>query len=473
MENEIQFILNNEDIVTNLHPGTVLLDFIRTHKKLVGTKNGCREGDCGACTVLVGRIEKEEFSYRPLASCLLPLGNVQGTHVVTIEGLNQDTLTPIQQAFVDEGGSQCGFCTVGFVMSITGFCLRTSEPTFQSALDAMGGNACRCTGYKSIERAADQIVSALSDLNSQNRVTRLIEQGILPNYFKVIPERLKALEKGAGEEPTIAKPSAMLIGGGTDLFVQHPEELVDENLHFLANQATLKGIHVENGHCMIGGLVTMETFRVSKVINDLFPDIMTDLKRVSTPLIRPMATIAGNLVNASPIADLAIILLALDSDLILNLHGAKRTVPLKAFYKGYKDLDLKPEEIVETIRFSMPGSHVLFNFEKVSKRSHQDIASVNSAMSLEIEDGTIKKAVISAGGVAPIPLVLEKASSALKNQSVGEKTIRQIAEMPSQEITPISDVRGSADYKRLLLRQLIYAHFAALFPAQIDLEALL
>ena len=170
MRENIRFILNDEEISSPCPGGMVLLDFIRNHKKLVGTKIGCREGDCGACTVLAGSLEEGRMIYRAMTSCLMPLGNAAGKHIVTIEGLNRDTLTPVQQAIVDQGGSQCGFCTVGFVMALTGFCLNAHQNAYEKAIAAIDGNMCRCTGYKSLEKAASQIEKAVVAIDQDNPV---------------------------------------------------------------------------------------------------------------------------------------------------------------------------------------------------------------------------------------------------------------------------------------------------------------
>ena len=172
----IEFILNNHHIQTELPSGSLLLDFIRYQQRLTGTKIGCREGDCGACTVLVGSLKDGRVDYLQLTSCLTPLGNVHGKHVVTVEGLNMDELSPVQQFIVDEGGTQCGFCTVGFVTSLTGYCLsRDQSPVYGDAITAIDGNICRCTGYKSIERATARLTAALAEKDAiQHR--RLADQ---------------------------------------------------------------------------------------------------------------------------------------------------------------------------------------------------------------------------------------------------------------------------------------------------------
>ena len=183
----IQFILNKQSIETTLATGTTVLDFIRYHQHLTGTKIGCREGDCGACTVLVGDIVNGEMQYQSMTSCLMPLSNAHGKHIVTIEGLNMEKLSPVQQAIVDQGGTQCGFCTVGFVVSLSGHTLSNKPSTYQNAIAAIDGNICRCTGYKSLERAALHITKLLEKRpNATDKINWLVEQAFIPSYFTEI-----------------------------------------------------------------------------------------------------------------------------------------------------------------------------------------------------------------------------------------------------------------------------------------------
>ena len=184
----IKFILNEKEIHSELPAGTLLLDFIRYHKNLMGTKIGCREGDCGACTVLIGEIKNNELEYRSMTSCLIALGNINNKHVVTIEGINMDNLNPMQQAMSDEGGTQCGFCTPGFVVSLAGFCLSKNEPTYANAIAAIDGNICRCTGYKSIERAATKCYKFIG---RKNKVVMQFCMQLLKKYCLHILIRIK------------------------------------------------------------------------------------------------------------------------------------------------------------------------------------------------------------------------------------------------------------------------------------------
>lgn len=459
----IQFILNDKTIATELPPGMVLLDFIRYHQHLMGTKIGCREGDCGACTVLVGEIVKGELQYESMTSCLLPLGNVQGKHIVTIEGINfPGALNPIQQAMADCGATQCGFCTPGFVMSLAGFCLSNKKPTYENAIAAIDGNICRCTGYKSIEKAAKKTTEIVEHREGGDPGTSAAKNRILPEYFAGIKGKLQLLKTNNTLQAASHKPLA--VGGGTDLYVQKHDEMTHADIQFMFDKPGLNSIVEEDGKCILGPSVTVTDLKNSPVINKIFPDFQRYAKLVSSTVIRNMATIAGNFVNASPIGDFTIFFLALDASLSLTLSEGEgtRTVSLRNFYKGYKQLDKDPGETIGLIRFEIPGKNSNFNFEKVSKRTHLDIASVNSACLITMNADAIEKASISAGGVGPVPMYLQKTSEYLKGKTITEAAIDGAIEIMRTEISPISDARGSKEYKTLLLGQLIRAHFMKL-----------
>jgi xanthine dehydrogenase small subunit len=461
----IRFILNEKIVTTDLAPGTVLLDFIRYHQHLTGTKIGCREGDCGACTVLVGELKQDELHYQSMTCCLMPIGNAHGKHIVTIEGINtadHSSLNPIQQAIADAGATQCGFCTPGFVMSLAGFCLSNEESSFKNAIAAIDGNICRCTGYKSIERAANQVAAILKEKNGEEATSFTTEKKILPAYFKNIKHQLLTLSNG--QLPTHDSRLMTYLGGGTDLYVQKHDEMTHTGIRFLFDQPGLKGIRQEGNKCIIGPSATVSDLKNSTVVQNAFPSFGQYAKLVSSTPIRNMATIAGNFINASPIGDFTIFFLALDAQVCLTDGKIKRELPLRKLYKGYKTLDKRPQEYIEQVWFELPGKNSLFHFEKVSKRTHLDIASVNTAISITLDKDKIKGAAISAGGVSPVPMYLQKASAFLKDKTITEDLVYGVIEIAQAEISPISDARGSAEYKRLLLGQLIKAHFITLFP---------
>ncbi len=529
----IEFILNNQDIQTDLPPGTTVLDFVRYRQNLKGTKIGCREGDCGACTILVGELKGESVSYRSMTSCLMPLANAAGKHIVTVEGINPEdgSLTPVQQAIIDESGTQCGFCTVGFVMSLTGFCIdsdsspHVSKGSTEMAISAIDGNICRCTGYKSIERAANTLCRQLAESNRQ----------FVPEYFADIPQRLADLIVPTKQAETRAVASVPFVGGGTDIYVQKPDELAHSPANHLFYDEQLRGIRDTGEFIEIGASATVTDLLESPVMQSIFPDLYKHLKLVSSTPIRNMATLAGNFVNASPIGDMTVWFLALNAEIVLSsppvLGGVAaapadrvvRQMLLKKLYLDYKKLAKSDNEFIKTIRFRKPPKDFYFNFEKVCKRTYLDIATVNTAISLKCESlpgktwtppalsappavaggdlspqgrrdadqsapgsppyegevdaalggrgGSLSDSVeynildahVAAGGVAPIPLYLRETSSFLIGRAVNAETIEKANEIIQLEISPISDVRGTEEYKRLLLRQLFRAHFVELF----------
>ncbi len=468
----IKFILNNKEISTDLPPGMLVLDFVRYHKHLTGTKIGCREGDCGACTVLVGEIKDNEVAYKSFTSCLTPLGNVHGKHVVTIEGINMKQLNPVQQAMTDCSATQCGFCTPGFVVSLAGFCLSRKEATTENAINAIDGNICRCTGYKSIERAAAKVTELLVEKKDNDPLVFVSENSILPKYFKEIKSKLQSLGATLNNDLAPSNDEAIFVGGGTDLYVQKHEEMKHAAIHFVYNKNEWNSVSLEGNKCIIGSSVTVTDLLESKIFIQYFPGFEKHVKLVSSTPIRNMATIAGNFVNASPIGDFTIFFLALGATIVLSDGRLSRTMPLKNFYLGYKKLDKKSEEFIKQIEFELPTINHLFNFEKVSKRTHLDIASVNTAIMIKTDRDAIVESSISAGGVGPIPMFLAKASSFLIGKHLSEKLIADVIEVAQSEIVPISDARGQAAYKRFLLGQLIKAHFISLFP-KLNVEVLL
>ena len=470
----IRFILNNQTIKTDLPRGTTVLDFVRYHKNLKGTKIGCREGDCGACTILVGALEGEKVKYRTQTSCLMPLSNASGKHIVTVEGINKPggELTPVQSAITEESGTQCGFCTVGFVMSLTNFCIDDTEKTEKMAVSAIDGNICRCTGYKSIERAALKLCDRSEPSAVAGGLNAAIENEIVPEYFAGIKERILNL-KSEISNPQSAIPNPQFVGGGTDLYVQKPEEMVSSGAENLFDNSDLRFINETDEFIEIGASVVVTDLLESPVFLQIFPNLYQHLKLVSSTPIRNMATLAGNFVNASPIGDMTAWFLALDAEIVLSeppavaggLNTATRTIALRDFYLGYKQLAKADDEFITKIRFQTDFTH--FNFEKVCKRTYLDIATVNTAISLKASGDFIENAHVSAGGVSPIPLYLRKTSEFLGGKEISEAVISQANEILQTEISPISDVRGSAEYKRLLLRQLFTAHFVELFDFQL------
>ncbi|MCK4806403.1 MAG: FAD binding domain-containing protein [Candidatus Aegiribacteria sp.] len=473
----ISFILNDRVYTTGLPPGAVTLDLIRNEAGLTGTREGCREGDCGACTVLLGVPQQQGVKYIAVNSCILPAGELQGRHLVTIEGINpEEGLSPLQQIFVEEGASQCGFCTPGLIMSLTGYLLGTVDPDDIGATGSLAGNICRCTGYVSIKKAAETVSGRIGHspaecCSSREHLEWLVEKEILPSYFLGIAAMLQAMDATDGFDANVSG-HAVTVAGGTDLFAVEAEELRNAGLRFLSRETGINGINVLENKILIGAGATVRDIIDSGIFSNL-GNFEQSLELVASVQVRNRATVGGNIVNASPIGDLTIIFLALDAKLRITRGSDYREVQLKDFLRGYKVLDLSPGELLESLEYAVLDSATCINFEKVAMRKHLDIASVNTAAAFTVRGGRIEKADISAGGVAPIPLYLERTSAVLSGMKVSTDTASLAARTARSEVTPIDDVRGSAEYKKLLLGKLIAAHFVELFPQWINVEELL
>jgi xanthine dehydrogenase small subunit len=453
----LSFIVNQQVVRTDQHPGMVLLEFLRDVRCLSGTKEACREGECGACTVLVGRLQANgRVTYKAVASCLLPIGDVDGGHVVSVEGLLGAPLTLVQQLIVDHTASQCGFCTPGVVLSLTGFALTSPTLSYTDAIDALDGNICRCTGYVAIRNAAQQLVNQLAttDHTGAGRLAALVAAGVVPAYFQTIPQQLAALPQPSGK----LDPNAVLVAGGTDMFVQRPEALMETPLAFLSQRRDLDYVRVEGQVLRVGGGVTLEDFRRSETVLQHFPALARDMLLHSSTILRNQATLAGNIVNASPIGDATIMLLAADTTLVLEAaDGTTREVKLDRFFLAYKQVDLRKGELIREMAIPLlpPGGR--YRFEKVSNRVTLDIAAVNTAMRLvQAPDGTIADLRISAGGVGPMPFMIH-GLQVFTGRALDAPTVEAIVQVAASAAKPIDDVRGSAVYKRLLLRNLVRA----------------
>ena len=470
MTGQIHFILNDRTVCTSQPTGVSVLDYLRLSERLTGTKEGCKEGGCGACTVLVGELQGKKLVYKTVLSCLLPLGELSGKHLVTIEGLNQERLSPIQQALVDYGSTQCGFCTPGIVMSLTGYLLASEKGIDEAGIKtALNNNLCRCTGYGAIKRAGSDLVQSLGKGEVHNLET-WIDRGILPEYFRDIPHRLPQLPRPLSESENGQVPPEFTIAGGTDLYVQHGDILAESTVRLLNRFPQMKRITIDSNFIHIGALTTFADFANHPAIIKLIPNIKTYIQRIASSTIRQRATVGGNIITASPIGDVCVILLALNADLVLRLGNNIHQVPLREFFQGYKKTAKKPSEILTEIIVPLPASTTKFNCEKITKRQYFDCAAINSAIALHCNGKAIEEIAISMGGVAPIPLFLKQTSHYLIGKPVTPATLAGALPILQEEIAPIGDVHGSAIYKRLLARQVLIAHFTKLFPEFIHLK---
>jgi xanthine dehydrogenase small subunit len=346
-------------------------------------------------------------------------------------------------------------------VALTGFLLTSPTLSIDDAIAAIEGNICRCTGYTAIRRAVAKLVSSLNlaqDSDLEARHEQLHQTGLLPDIFHNIRQRLQGIPA-----TSVSHSNGAVVAGGTDLFVQHADELANSRINFIPCSCT-SPLEIQNNKIVIDASATAEELRNSQIFTNTIPPWHSKLQLLSSTMIRNQATVAGNIVNASPIADLSIIFLALNATLLIKSDDTTRELPLDQFYHDYKIFDLKQTEIIDKLTIPILSQEDHFNFEKVSRREHLDIASVNSAALLHTEAGAITSARISAGGVGPTPMFLKKTSAFLKGREINTATILEATQIAESEISPISYVRGSAGYKRSLLKRLVLAHFIECFP---------
>jgi xanthine dehydrogenase small subunit len=444
------FLLNESVVRLSSPSGRSVLDYLRKERGLYGTREGCREGECGACTVILGR----NGSYRAVPSCLMPLGQLDGTHLVTIEGLDTGKPNRLQQAFIDEGASQCGFCTSGFILSLTGYLMGGNIVSLEDALDALDGNICRCTGYASIRRAVEKTIKPL--LGMIPTFPDLVDLELLPSYFTNLPDICSDGDMTGSREGT-------LIAGGTDLYIQRGDTLEKGEPRFLIPGAG--SIRSLDGYIEIPGTATMEQLRLDPLLNRQYEGLGKKLLVLASSILRNRATLGGNMVNASPIADTAVLLLAWDGEIqLVSPDSKRRRFPLKDFFMDYKKLDLKEGEIVEYLYVKQGSGDRRWNFTKVSKRERLDIASVNSASVFILGREGIRKVRLAFGGVAPIPYRAVETEKWLEGKPAVMDSFLSAFPVLLDEIHPIDDVRGSAEYKKSLAAAQLADHFLQCFP---------
>ncbi len=475
-----KLMVNDRPLEPLTPPGNPALDFIREELSLTGTKEGCREGDCGACAVLVGEIRSGIPQYRAYPSCLLATGDIYGKHLVTIEGLTDtapEGLTPVMRAFLEENASQCGFCSPGFVISLTAWLAESSSLDLAGAMTAVDGNLCRCTGYGSIRRAAARLALEFSGLPrpGRERLKILVDRHVLP------PSVLAFLDlPGPGHENGAAPhadDSPVCLGGGTDYYVRNPEPDSGFSPVLLRSRPGMAGIRetevIGRKWLGIGAATCVSDFFASPPLQEAIPGLKGFETSFASTLVRNLATIGGNLVNASPVADITAMLLALDATLEIRSfrNAATRYIKLDEFYLDYKKTALTPGEYVASVLIPLQAEGTRrFSFEKISKRENLDIAAVNTAMAFRLDGGTCRDVRISAGGIAPVPRILPKASAVLEGKRIGgmeaselADLARRTAETAAAETQPIDDVRGTAGYRTRMLSRLVTAHCLRLF----------
>lgn len=466
IRNEIRFILNGADVaLADIAPDATLLDWLRLNRSLRGTKEGCAEGDCGACTVLVGKLSAEGLVYESVNACIRFMGSLDGTHVVTVEHLRGDgeKLHPVQQAMVDFHGSQCGFCTPGFVMSLYALWMKTPNPSDAAVEKALQGNLCRCTGYEAIMRAA----RAISSYGKAAKDPLAVER-------KDITARLQAqrdgkrVEVGSGRQRLIVpadvddfaailekEPGATIVAGSTDVGLWVTKQMRDISpAIFIGSLDGLRTMSETDGVITIGAGVTYtEAFdTLSKRILALGPLV----DRIGGEQVRNMGTIGGNVANGSPIGDTPPPLIALGAELTLRKGSARRTIPLETFFIAYGKQDRQPGEFVEAVHVPVPAKQVKFAVYKVTKRRDEDITATLGAFHLILaRDGSVADIRIAYGGMAATPKRAAAVEKALIGKAWNEATVAAAMAEYANDFTPLTDMRATAEYRALAAKNLL------------------
>jgi xanthine dehydrogenase small subunit len=439
-----------------------LTDFLRAELHLTGTKVVCAEGDCGACTVLVGRPEGERLRYETVDACIQFLYQLDGKHVVTVEGLKHDgRLHPVQEAMIAAHGSQCGYCTPGFVMALAGLCQENGALDGPALRLGLTGNLCRCTGYLPILEAAAGARQFLpperpygppalfAELAEHARDPLLIETS-RRTFFR--PSRLDdALDFKARH------PDAVIVSGNTELGVLRNKKCLDPpRLLSLTGLAELSEIVCADGVADIGANVTWT--QIEHFARERLPAFYPIVVRFGSPQIRNVATLVGNVANGSPIADALPFLYVMGAEVELARAGGHRRVRIDQFYRGYKVKDLAADEIITRVRVPLPAPRERLRLYKVSRRNDLDIATFGAAVRLRCSSDRIEEACLAYSGVAPTVVRLPDTEDFLQGKPFAEETFAEAGRVARAKIDPITDVRGSRDY-RLQLAENILCRF--------------
>lgn len=444
-----------------------LSDYLRRECSLVGTKVVCSEGDCGACTVLLGRVgaDSPRLNYRPVDSCIQFMFQLEGAHVVTIEALGSGSApSAVQQAMIECHGSQCGYCTPGFVMAMTGLQEERDAPDEAAWRSGLVGNLCRCTGYLPILAAAAQCPHS-----QRGQIAELFPaEPMLAEFQQRRRQTIEIADERDGRRHVVmsppdlssaltmrhAHPDATIIAGATDVGVRiNKSNLVPQKIIDLNRVAELESIDVDRDAMRVGARATWSS--LERVCETLVPEFHRMIARFGGPQIRHVGTFGGNLANASPAADSLPFLFVMDAVIELTSVAGSRRVPITEFYSGYKEFDLRPGELITRVEVPLPADHELLRLYKISRRRDLDIASFTAAIRMHLEGETIQQAAIALGAVAPTVIRARRTEAFLVGRPFDEDTMRAAGAVAVGEISPLSDVRGSADYRRQLTRNVL------------------
>lgn len=462
--------------VTGFEPRSTLLDYLRLVERSTGTKEGCAEGDCGACTVALGRVKGGKLTYEPVNSCILLLGQVDGAEVVTVEDLADGAvLHPVQAAMVERHGSQCGFCTPGIVMSLFTLYHEGARPvTREAACDALAGNLCRCTGYRPIlDAALDACATEAGDRFAASREATAREVRALDDGVDlVVGEGDRFFAAPATEEALAglyaAHPDATLVAGCTDVGLWITKGLLE--LDRIIWLGRVRGLdRIEDGPDAVAIGATTTHADAASFLGAIDPDMAELVRRFGSAQVRASGTVGGNLANGSPIGDLAPALIALGSTLELRLGAETRTLPLEGFFLAYRRQDRRPGEYVRGVTVPKLAADQHFRAFKVSKRFDEDISAVMGAFRLTLDGRRVVEARIAYGGMAATPKRASAAEAALAGASLDDPAAWETALAAlAADYQPLTDQRASAGYRALVARNLLRKALAEIAAGRDD-----
>jgi xanthine dehydrogenase small subunit len=465
MSQPIRFYYRGEiRTVADASPTQTILQHVREDMHCTGTKEGCAEGDCGACTVVIAELQGDGVEFKAVNSCIQFTPTLDGKALFTVEDLKQPdgALHPVQQAMVECHGSQCGFCTPGFVMSLWGLYLKREGkegvPQRKEIDDALSGNLCRCTGYRPIIDAAQQMCTLPKvgfDREALAESLKAIQRTDMLTYTKgnqsfYVPLTLEQLVRVRA-----AHPDACILSGSTDIGLWVTKQMRDlGDIIYLGQVAELKTVAEKDGMLEIGAGVSL-TDAYAAVCGHYKNELSELWQRFASLPIRNAGTLGGNVANGSPIGDSAPWLIALGARIVLRGAGGQRTMPLEHFYLGYQKKDLRPDEFVEAVRVPLPQANRRFRTYKLAKRFDQDISAVCAAFSITLEGNIVRDARVAYGGMAATSKRAPKTEAALNSREWNETTLQEAMQKLTEDYSPLTDMRATSAYRMKTAQNLL------------------
>ncbi len=462
-QHSIRFLLGDERReLSDQSPTMTVLEYLRTIERMTGTKEGCAEGDCGACTVVIAQDVNHKLQYRAGNSCIMFLPFLHGKQLLTVEHLQEKNgaLHPVQQAMVEQHGAQCGFCTPGFMMSMFALYHDDCGTDRQTIDDGLAGNLCRCTGYAPIVRAVRQAMTEprADQFDTQEERTR----NALSELEVTSSLRLKSGTQDYFAPVTVtelaqilqAKPASHIVAGATDVGLwvtkqrRHLESVIS-----ISNIRAMQGITVAQNVIKIGAATTIAD--AMPRLSEYYPSLHELFRRYGSVQVRNLATLGGNVVNGSPIGDSLPALITLNARLIISCTGGSRILPIEDFFIDYGRQDLRTGEFLERIELPLPLPNQDFRVYKISKRFHQDISAVCGAFSMTMDDGIVQSVRIAFGGMAATPKRARFCEQTLIGSSLSGAVIDRAKCALKEDFTPLTDCRGAAEYRSLVAANLL------------------